>query len=242
MPTARPMMPSSDRLVSNTRASPNFSCKPRVTACTPPLGPTSSPNTSTRGLIASSCSSVRRIAVTMLMRWPSDAARRRCAGGRIAVAPLARPGVCMLAFEEDDARRAREVRRPGAPPLRRAPRRRAACAFARSRSIPRRRIRRHQIIAQLGQRIARPFRFDQRLGLVGLRVLEGMALEPRHGEPQQRRARALAHERHRLLDQARRLRRARCRRRTARADCGSSSDWRRCRRPASASVDGTEMP
>ena len=28
MPTARPMMPSSDRLVSNTRASPNFSCRP----------------------------------------------------------------------------------------------------------------------------------------------------------------------------------------------------------------------
>ena len=68
MPTARPMMPSSDRLVSNTRAAPNFSCSPSVAACTPPLRPTSSPNTTTRGFIASSCSSVRRIAVTMLMR------------------------------------------------------------------------------------------------------------------------------------------------------------------------------
>ena len=81
MPTARPMMPSSERLVSNTRPTPNFSCNPRVAACTPPLRPTSSPKMSMRGFTASSCSSVRRTAVTRLMRGPcglaSDVARRR---------------------------------------------------------------------------------------------------------------------------------------------------------------------
>ena len=50
MPTARPMIPSSDRLVSNTRATPNRFCSPSVTRCTPPLTPTSSPNTSALGL------------------------------------------------------------------------------------------------------------------------------------------------------------------------------------------------
>ena len=39
MPTARPMMPSSDRLVSNTRSSPNCFCSPSVTRWTPPLRP-----------------------------------------------------------------------------------------------------------------------------------------------------------------------------------------------------------
>src|SRR5438067_1209877 len=52
MPTARPTMPSSERLVSNTRGAPYLSCSPRVAPCTPPLGPTSSPKTSMRGLSA----------------------------------------------------------------------------------------------------------------------------------------------------------------------------------------------
>ena len=38
------------RLVSNTRASPNLLCSPSVTRCTPPLRPTSSPNTTTFGI------------------------------------------------------------------------------------------------------------------------------------------------------------------------------------------------
>ena len=37
-PTARPTIPSSLSEVSNTRSRPNFSCSPRVTAWTPPLG------------------------------------------------------------------------------------------------------------------------------------------------------------------------------------------------------------
>ena len=74
MPTARPMMPSSLSEVSNTRSWPYLSCSPSVTAWTPPLGPTSSPNTSIFGLASSSWSSTRRIAVTMLIRWPSGAA------------------------------------------------------------------------------------------------------------------------------------------------------------------------
>ena len=68
MPTARPIMPSSDRLVSNTRPLPWVSCKPSVAAWTPPLGPTSSPNTTSFGLLASSVSSVRRMAVSILIR------------------------------------------------------------------------------------------------------------------------------------------------------------------------------
>src|ERR1700756_2092553 len=75
MPTARPTIPSSERLVSNTRPIPYLSCSPRVAPCTPPFGPTSSPNTTMRGLSASSVSSVRRIAVSMLMRAPSGCAR-----------------------------------------------------------------------------------------------------------------------------------------------------------------------
>ncbi|MNC18139.1 hypothetical protein D3C75_660350 [compost metagenome] len=54
MPTARPIMPSSERLVSKTRSSPNLSCNPRVTAWTPPFGPMSSPNNTTFWLIESS--------------------------------------------------------------------------------------------------------------------------------------------------------------------------------------------
>src|SRR5205085_785443 len=76
MPTARPTMPSSERLVSNTRGAPYLSCSPRVAPCTPPLGPTSSPKTSMRGFSASSTSRVRRIAVSMLMRGPDGRAVR----------------------------------------------------------------------------------------------------------------------------------------------------------------------
>src|SRR6185437_8878189 len=38
IPTARPMIPSSERLVSNTRSRPYFSCRPSVAPCTPPFG------------------------------------------------------------------------------------------------------------------------------------------------------------------------------------------------------------
>ena len=82
IPTARPMMPSSESDVSNTRALPKLSWRPRVAACTPPLGPTSSPNSSIRGLPRSSASRVRRIAVSMLMRGPSGAGTSLAGGGR----------------------------------------------------------------------------------------------------------------------------------------------------------------
>src|SRR5262249_47653791 len=39
---------------------------------------------------------------------------------------------------------------------------------------------------ELGQRIARPFGLDLSLALVGLRILETVPFEPRHGQPQQR--------------------------------------------------------
>jgi hypothetical protein len=44
IPTARPMIPSSESEVSNTRRSPKRFCSPSVTRCTPPFTPTSSPN------------------------------------------------------------------------------------------------------------------------------------------------------------------------------------------------------
>ena len=46
------------------------------------LGPTSSPNSSIRGLPRSSASRVRRIAVSMLMRGPSGAGTSLAGGGR----------------------------------------------------------------------------------------------------------------------------------------------------------------
>ncbi len=64
-----------------------------------------------------------------------------------------------------------------------------------------------RISPQLGQRIARPFVLDLGLRLVGLRVLETMPLEPRHGQPDQRRPFSPPHVPDRLADQHRRLRR-----------------------------------
>ncbi len=55
------------RLVSNTRAGPNFSCNPSVAPCSRPLDPRPHQHDQL-GLAASSTSSVRRIAVSMLMR------------------------------------------------------------------------------------------------------------------------------------------------------------------------------
>jgi hypothetical protein len=66
----RPMMPSSDREVSKTRAGPKCLCISRVAPCTPPFTPTSSPNTNMRGLIFSSNSIVRRTASMKLIRGP----------------------------------------------------------------------------------------------------------------------------------------------------------------------------
>ena len=70
MPTERPMMPSSFRLVSKQRSSPKRVCSPSVTRCTPPKAPTSSPNTRMVGSRAISSSSVLRIACCMVRRGP----------------------------------------------------------------------------------------------------------------------------------------------------------------------------
>ena len=49
MPIAVPTIPSSESGVSKQRWAPNSSVSPSVARNTPPLGPTSSPNTSTVG-------------------------------------------------------------------------------------------------------------------------------------------------------------------------------------------------
>ena len=62
---------------------------------------------------------------------------------------------------------------------------------------------------ELGQRIARPFRGNLRLGLVALRVLEAVTFEPRNGQAQQCRRTLRADVPHRFVDQPRRLVRVR---------------------------------
>ncbi len=133
IPTARPMIPSSDKLVSNTRAAPNFSCKPMVAACTPPLRPTSSPNTTMRGFTASSCSRVRRTAVTRLIRGPWTCARSEPAGGR---APSAHRPPCVwmsIAPSAVDSVNTYRLTRAGSGTLKRSTRSRASATAARAR-------------------------------------------------------------------------------------------------------------
>ena len=55
---------------------------------------------------------------------------------------------------------------------------------------------RHQRASQAAGRIARALERQDIRGLVGLRVLPGMAAEPRHREPQQHRPLVRSHERH----------------------------------------------
>ena len=59
-------------------------------------------------------------------------------------------------------------------------------------------MRRHDVRLQLRQRIARPFGVHLVFRFVRLRVLKRMALQARHGEPQQHRPAAAAHMRHRF--------------------------------------------
>ena len=49
MPTHKPLISNSDRGVSITRWGPKRCCRPAVARKTPPLMPTSSPNTTTLG-------------------------------------------------------------------------------------------------------------------------------------------------------------------------------------------------
>ena len=219
MPTARPMMPSSDRLVSNTRASPNFSCSPSVAPCTPPLRPTSSPNTTTLRIDRQlDVPSVRRIAVTMLMRGPSERGVSVAVG---SVTPaLSRPPCCCRSTLPSVVRsrrthgascashRERCSLRPRPVQLahRRAPA--APSAFHACSDI----TLRHQLRAQLNQRIASALGGDLIGRLVRLRVLTRVPGQTRHQHAQQHRTFAGAHGVHGLCDQLPPLRPAwRCR-------------------------------
>ena len=206
MPTARPMMPSSDRLVSNTRASPKRSCNPSVAPCTPPLRPTSSPKITTRGLVASSCSSTRRTAVMRLMRGPSVSATSVLAGKRW---PSGRRPPCACNSIVPSALCSLNTWRlmPRAIRLRTP-----LDALQRFGNLPARFVlqslpglgrqeRGHQLLAQPLERIARLFGAHQLCRLVGLRVLSRMARESRHREAQKRGTAPLTHIGHRLRDQ-----------------------------------------
>src|SRR3954466_14121885 len=63
-PMLVPMMPDSARGVSVTRAAPKRACRPSVTRNTPPLRPTSSPRTTTRGSFSISWVRARLMAWT----------------------------------------------------------------------------------------------------------------------------------------------------------------------------------
>src|SRR5690554_3972425 len=65
MPTAVPVINVSASGVSITRRKPKRSCSPRVARNTPPLGPTSSPSTTTSGSSAMARCSARLMASTM---------------------------------------------------------------------------------------------------------------------------------------------------------------------------------
>ena len=92
-----------------------------------------------------------------------------------------------------------------------------------------------------GQRIARPFGLDELVALVGLRVLEAVALEARHGQPQQRRPLPRPDMSHGLVDQPRRLL-------GIGAVAGQDVECRKLARffamspPGVWKLDGTEMP
>src|ERR1700722_2237118 len=60
---------------------------------------------------------------------------------------------------------------------------------------------RHQLLAQLRERIPSPFRCDFALALISLSVLSGMAGKPGHGEPDQGRAIARSYARDGVLNE-----------------------------------------
>src|SRR5687767_8863463 len=89
MPIAVPTMPSSDSGVSKQRALPNSLVRPSVARNTPPVGPTSSPNTSTVGsrrmaVFSASLTAWTRVSVGIdgLLEGELAAARRRVADAR----------------------------------------------------------------------------------------------------------------------------------------------------------------
>src|ERR1700753_3713714 len=201
MPTARPMMPSSERLVSNKRSLPKRSCKPSVTAWTPPLRPTSSPKTSIRGLIASSCSSVRRTAVTRLMRGPCGSARSVAAGGTMPALLLQVGRAVAQCLGKHVPFNALRVRLHAAFDFRKR--------FGDSRAslahfeipIGGREDARHQLGAKMSQRIPGDFCGDFIRAFIGLRVLTRMGGPSGDHEPQQCGAIAGTHARDRVLNQ-----------------------------------------
>ena len=176
MPTARPMIPSSDRLVSNTRASPNRFCSPSVTRCTPPFRPTSSPKTSD-------------------LRVHLELARQRAAH-RLGEAHRRRPRPPASSVAAERVALSRAARPPNASRRRRAAsprstnrftvagsgrgRARAAASagvdVARDLRLERRPLglahqRRHEVRAQPRQRIARLVGRDLRVGAIALLVV-----------------------------------------------------------------------
>ena len=245
MPTARPMMPSSDRLVSNTRSSPNCSCRPERRGVHAALAADVFAEHQHARVDRSSCSSVRRIAVSMLMRAPS--------GSRLALPrepasrrPRAWPP-CGCSSRLPSARpsrvntwRATVVavdRGARFDPCERRLRPRCAPRASSASHSASRNLRRHQQRAQRQQWIARALACDLLGGLVGLGVLAGVAGEPRHAQAQQRGAcRRARTARTACVDQRRGLRPVACRRRRRSAGCRRPRGSRRCRRPASAAL------
>ncbi len=148
-----------------------------VAVCTPPFAPTSSPNTRAFGFTFSSCSSVRRIAVTILMRAGS---------GVFHILPVALrsknvlPDLSSIGFRA----RQRSLR------ARLIPRRRPRVRCARHSSSARTAGTRYSCNLFRGSRACSS---ASRFALIRLRVLAGMPAQTRHGEPQQRRAIAVAH-------------------------------------------------
>ena len=206
MPTARPMMPSSERLVSNTRAAPYFSCSPSVAPCTPPFGPTSSPNTSMRWI-------ERELHIE---RAPDGGQHVDARGFRLrhrayrGNAHPFRPQTALLlhcaVLEEHVARQLASDPAAGVPV--RAPRRARTSLRACLRDLRPLR-RRHASRAPErradAQRIARALLAQGLRGFVGLRVLAGVSGEARHRQAQQQRRARRAHARHGVPCQLRRL-------------------------------------
>src|SRR5690606_34272331 len=90
-PIPKPTMPASASGVSNTRPSPKRACRPSVARNTPPITPTSWPNTSTRSSRPNATASASLTACTMVMPWRASAT-----GARASAATEGLPGTPLV--------------------------------------------------------------------------------------------------------------------------------------------------
>ena len=244
MPTARPMMPSSESEVSNTRSGPNLRLEVARRAVDAALAPDifaehDHARVDAQLVLQRLADRVDHVDTRAGLVGTMDDGRRTSGLGRVASVMVfgsssqrRRPSAAARPRRRRSVRWWRGRARAG-PARARAPGEHRPSTWPASSSHSRSLQSRSSSSARSApQRVALPLFGLGRIIFVALVVGRGVAVEARHAQPQQRRARARAHMRERLLDPLAPPRSARRHRRRA-AECpGRRPGWRRYRRRA----------